>query len=277
MYVTESGSWTTEGPLTWHGDGVLEFSSSGTPLNDGKPIVEGFDYPDGNPESIAVDSHGDLYVTNCSPEMGTVEFTPLDGGGFSAPRTIDAEPACGDEDVAVDSRTGDVFIIDGDEVRVFDSSGTQIGGPALGSEVQGSGSEYQYVAVGESEATGDLPRGQCRRKPVWPAAMLEVAEPGPEPPTIASESVGVFSVTEHEATLEAQINPRGLETTYEFFADGEQVGLGHIAAGDSDRSVSVRLSGLENHSHTYWVVATSSAGTSKGRTQDSSQTAPLRP
>ncbi len=255
VYVLQSGRGES-----WIGD-VLEFSSSGVPLNAGNPVVEGLK----SPADVAVDSHGDLYVTACSSEAGTVEFAPLQGGGFSAPVTINPEAACGGADLAVDSRTGEVFLSDDNVVRVLDSSGTQVGGPALGSEVEGSGSEYRYFAVGVSEATGDI--YAINSAAGFPTdSTLEAAEPAPETPSIEGESVGVFSVTEHEATLEATIDPQGLETTYEFLLGGQPVGSGRLAAGESDQHVSVRVSGLEpDHSYTYWVVATSSNGTRAGR------------
>jgi hypothetical protein len=254
VYVLQSGTG-----VGWVGD-VLEFSSSGAPLNEGEPVVEGLN----NPADIAVNSQRDLYVSACDKDVGTLEFAPLEGGGFSAPKTIDPEATCGGADLAVDSRTGDIVLADNNVVRVLDSSGAQIGGPALGSEVEGSASEYRYFAVGVSEATGDI--YAINSAAGFPTnSTLEAAEPAPEAPTIAGESDRVFGVTEREATLEAEVNPQGRETTYEFFLGGEQVGTGHLAASESDQDVSVRLTGLEpDHSYIYWVVATSAAGTSTG-------------
>ena len=123
---------------------ILEFSSSGAPLNAGKPVVEGLTEPEG----IAIDSNGDLYVADES-EPGTLEFTPTGTGGFSAPKTIESAPAF---DVAVDSSTGDVFVAGGETVDVFDSSGNQIG-VALGSE---NVILNNYKAVAVSGATGDV-------------------------------------------------------------------------------------------------------------------------
>lgn len=98
-------------------------------------------------------------------------------------------------------------------------------------------------------------------------------------PSIGGESV--TNVTATGATLEAQINPEGLETTYEFWLEdavcqhGEvrcdsiaisRVGQGHIAAGDSDQTVSVGLSDLgPDDSYSYWVVATNPDGETRGQ------------
>jgi hypothetical protein len=106
-------------------------------------------------------------------------------------------------------------------------------------------------------------------------------------PTIGN--VSVSGVIDEDATLEAQIEPEGLETAYELWLGSgpltysfkdcqdqtppviaqcnsipELVGLGKVAAGDSSQTVSVSLSDLQpRHSYTYWVVAGNSAGTSE--------------
>lgn len=90
-------------------------------------------------------------------------------------------------------------------------------------------------------------------------------------PTI--ESVTLKEVTMAGVSLEAQINPQGNETSYEFLIvwralkprergeplpDGPPAQEGHIGAGYSDVTVSALLSGLQP-GYTYWyqVVATS--------------------
>lgn len=120
VYVAQSGARA--------GD-VLKFSSAGEPLNEGKPVVEMPSALGG----IEVDAQGDLYAAG---EMGTVEFTPTGGGGFSAPKTIDSARAA---DVAVDSSTGDVYVDDypagvqlggsSSVIEEFDSSGSPVGLP----------------------------------------------------------------------------------------------------------------------------------------------------
>jgi hypothetical protein len=110
-----------------------------------------------------------------------------------------------------------------------------------------------------------------------PAASL-----GSSAPTIESESVS--HVIEYGATLEAQINPDGLETTYSFWVEYEvcrrplpvyeqecyvillgPLGAGHLLASDQDQTVSTRLTGLEaDNAYTYWVLATNSAGPATG-------------
>jgi hypothetical protein len=108
----------------------------------------------------------------------------------------------------------------------------------------------------------------------------------------AAEGVGpvIGQVTatesaEHEVEVEAQIDPGGLETTYEVWlmwqeADptggptnsgerptgGPQTQTGHIAAGSGDQTVSVILKGLQ-WGYTYWygVRAVNSACNTRGQ------------
>jgi hypothetical protein len=103
-------------------------------------------------------------------------------------------------------------------------------------------------------------------------------------PTIVSESA--TSITEHGATLEAQIDPEGLETKYEFWVEYaicqpaggggsceaiavELVRTGYISPGEAYIGVSVNLANLHpNYSYTYWVFASNSAGWTKGTSKE---------
>ena len=108
----------------------------------------------------------------------------------------------------------------------------------------------------------------------------------------AAEGVGpvighvtATETAEHEVEVEAQIDPGGLETTYEVWlmwqeADprggptnggerptgGSQTQTGHIAAGSGDQAVSVTLKGLQ-WGYTYWygVRAVNSACNTRGQ------------
>jgi len=93
-------------------------------------------------------------------------------------------------------------------------------------------------------------------------------------PVIESESA--TGITEHDATLEAAINPEGLETEYEIWLvyhtcqgpglqcqeiSEERLGHGQLAAGDEAQTVSADLTRLQpGYSYNYWVVATNSGG-----------------
>lgn len=113
------------------------------------------------------------------------------------------------------------------------------------------------------------------------SACLPAAALASSAPVIESESVS--NLTEHGATLEAQISAEGLETTYELWLDyrdcqntppgeyecesisEERVGYGQLAAGDQARRVSADVSHLEpGYSYGYRLLATNSAGKTEG-------------
>ncbi len=99
----------------------------------------------------------------------------------------------------------------------------------------------------------------------------------PFPPSVESESVS--GITSKRATLEAQVNPGGAQTTYEFWLEYancqntppgsaacmsisvEKAGEGTITAGSSGQRISATVTHLQpSYSYTYWVIATNSAG-----------------
>ncbi len=100
-----------------------------------------------------------------------------------------------------------------------------------------------------------------------------------EPPTISGETPA--GVTEHGATLEAQIDPEGSETTLEVWIQCERppsggapceaaavspLGQDHLASGSAAETVAAVLTGLEpGYSYTYWFVATNAVGRTEGR------------
>lgn len=100
-----------------------------------------------------------------------------------------------------------------------------------------------------------------------------------EPPTISGETPA--GVTEHGATLEAQIDPEGSETTFEVWIQCERpagggvpceaaavspLGQDHLASGSAAETVRGVLTGLEpGYSYIYWFVATNVAGRTEGR------------
>jgi hypothetical protein len=105
-----------------------------------------------------------------------------------------------------------------------------------------------------------------------PAGALAAASP-----TI--EGLSASHVTQNNATLEAQIKPDGLETTYELLMEDPcsslmecirvpQLLTGTIAAGTAGESVSINLQSSGKNlniepetTYGYWVVAKNSAGT----------------
>ncbi len=113
-------------------------------------------------------------------------------------------------------------------------------------------------------------------------------------PSIEGESVSHITAT--DATLEARVNPNGLQTQYEFwlmFANCQnpppgsaecesisvqRVGEGEIPAGSTSQSVSAQLTGLHRgYSYTFWAVATNSSGETVGEYQKFSAQSALPP
>ncbi len=95
---------------------------------------------------------------------------------------------------------------------------------------------------------------------------------GGKAPVIESESES--NISEHGVTLEAQINPEGAETEYGLWMEcgvvyqcgsAERVESGRLPAGDSGQAVSFVASIQQpDNRYKYWVVATSSEGTTMG-------------
>jgi hypothetical protein len=93
------------------------------------------------------------------------------------------------------------------------------------------------------------------------------------------ESLSASNVTQNDATLEAQIDPEGLETTYELWMEDPckppmecirvpQLLTGSIPAGTSSESLSIDLQSSGKHlniepgmTYGYWVIAKNADGT----------------
>lgn len=96
----------------------------------------------------------------------------------------------------------------------------------------------------------------------------------------AITNVSATNITEHGATLEAQINPEGIATVYEFWVESavckggsptcEKSGhpreeeQGYIVAGCGGKTVVDDVTGLLSNTYSwYWVVAVSAGGTAE--------------
>jgi hypothetical protein len=91
---------------------------------------------------------------------------------------------------------------------------------------------------------------------------------------VAVDSESVSGITSTTATLNAQLNPNGLDTTYQFVISGpgfNELVPGHpvdIGAGTTDVGAAANVSGLTpGDSYTYHVTAANSAGTITGNDQ----------
>jgi Divergent InlB B-repeat domain len=104
---------------------VVEFSSTGEPLNGGNPVIG---ETKNLPAALSFNSSGDLYIEETSAAV--VEFVTNGHGGFESPTTISGTLPRG---LAVDQSTNDVFIASqvgsGRSVQEHSSTGVAIGEP----------------------------------------------------------------------------------------------------------------------------------------------------
>ena len=154
----------------------------------------------------------------------------------------------------------------------YDSQHVSINMASIGASLQ-PGTTYHYRVVA-TNGIGEIIEGPDQ---------TFTTPPGTAPPTIESESVS--NITPTDATLEAQINPGGLETSYEFRLETPEcqmmmgpgplvgcklVGAGTIPAGSSTQTVSTDIAKAwqdlsPNTTYMYAVFATNSAGRASGR------------
>jgi WD40-like Beta Propeller Repeat len=229
----------------------------------------------GTPESLATDSEGDLYVAEEREEEGRVvsvidEFSP--SGSQINQITGSFSGGFGHiTGVAVDS-AGHVYASDGEKRTVdeFDSAGRFMGQMTGSSTPAGSFAEPAGVAV---NAEGDvyLADRTQERQPGSPGVvdLFGPATPG-APPFLEGE--GVSNVTSTSATLEAQIDPTGLDTTYHFEYAPEggsfkslPVPDADIGSGESIQRVSAHLQNLlPSTTYEFRVVVTAKGHESEG-------------
>jgi len=125
------------------------------------------------------------------------------------------------------------------------------------------------------------------------AAVLPAASLASLPPVIGAESVS--EVSESSAILEAQINPEGLDTTYEFWLQYaacqtntggascdaivvKKVGDGSIRGTGGAQTVRADLSSLQpGYTYSYWVIASNSAGTKEAPSETFKTLGPAPP
>ena len=136
------------------------------------------------------------------------------------------------------------------------------------------GTKYRYSV--EATNTAGTTQGQNQ--------FFTTPSGTPSPPSVESESVS--GITSRRSTLEAQVNPGGAQTTYEFWLEYancqntppgnaacmsisvEKAGEGTITAGSSGQRISATVTYLQpSYSYTYWVIATNSVGKTEGAHQ----------
>jgi hypothetical protein len=239
---------------------VDEFNSKGEYLMQ-LPLPAG-----SSPRSLATDSSGDVFVANELSEEGQVvpvivEFSPA--GSQINEITGSASGGFGRiTGVAVDS-AGHLYVSDSEKLAVdeFDSAGRFMG-RITGSDIPKTHSfaEPAGVAV-NAEGNVYVPERTVERRGGSPGVVdvFGPATPGAVP---FLESEGVSNVTSTSATLEAQIDPTGFDTTYRFEYAPEGGSLkslpeADIGSGESIQRVSAQLQNLlPNTTYEFRVVVT---------------------
>jgi hypothetical protein len=184
--------------------------------------------------------------------------------------------------LAADEGTGHLFVFDvvAKKVYEFDQDGTYLSSIAY--PFQSTFHPSIAVDNGEQSPNGGLnPAGRYLYVPSHPGGGHTFAF-GPSTvgvPTIESQSIG--DIGETEATLQAAINPGGLETQYTFqylplqqfeveggsFAAAETV-AGDIPAGNAVVDVTAGATGLvPGTAYRFRVIATNSEGTDGGEAE----------
>jgi NHL repeat len=178
---------------------VLQFDNTGkyTGVNYG-PLTFTTEKLEG-PEGIAVDEEGNLYISRRSNTV--IEFS-------SAGQAIATLPETTGGLAGVDPRTGDVFIAEPEgrhEMVEFSAAGQKIesfghlGLPPMRGIAYDISEGTLYVSDAESNSV---------------LVFGLFAKPPPEEPKIQHESLS--SLTQSSATLTAEVDPGGLDTTYHF-------------------------------------------------------------
>jgi hypothetical protein len=145
----------------------------------------------------------------------------------------------------------------------------------------GSGVGSPIVGLALSLAMAVAVCGSSLADPVRALAQPVASQPMTIPGSPSIEGVHMSVVASNEATLEAMINPKGLDTTYEFWVERgcptplpgevqcmvisvEKAAMGRIAASASAQAVSTTLTDMRPGEYlVYWVVATNSAGSAE--------------
>jgi alpha-tubulin suppressor-like RCC1 family protein len=255
----------------------------GTPAGGTSVSIEGANFTEvtavdfGSTAATSYTVNSDDSITATAPAgAGTVDVTVVTAGGTSA------------------TGSADTFTYGVTVTGVEPDEGPQAGGTSV--TITGSGfTGATVVSFGSTAATSFTVNSDSSITAVAPAGKGTVdvqvtTTYGTSPtswadqfsykgPTPRIESVSVSDVSEHDATLEAQINPNGLETTYQFslWVGCYPASCQHISevrpalpietlpSTEGEQSVSLDLNSagvtLEpNRDYYYSAMATNSAG-----------------
>jgi DNA-binding beta-propeller fold protein YncE len=236
VYVADAQSLGQCGPAgEKYARRVQKFTSTGTPLEQ----VLLTDAPCGELEGFAVDSGGNLYLSNSGLTGAVRKYDPAG----SLLKTIDPSP--GAAAIAVDA-ADNLFVVDGTSTSTnsevlasaileYDSSGTQL------RSVYG---DFSQVAVVRGvapfhSAGGDVFVSEGDRS-LGLGRVLHVPFPPPGP-VVYPGSAKASTVRSVRATAEAKVNPEGKATTVhfeyirddQFIAAGNSFGAGTLSTAES--------------------------------------------
>jgi hypothetical protein len=242
---------------------IYEFSSEGTPLNSGNPVLEGATHPN----ELAVGPEGHLYVAEAGG-YGTAEFAPEPSGVFNpTPVKVFSGGKEGSTGVAVDT-DGDVYVDNYQgAISEYNENGELVGEPF------GSLSFSLGFAINENTETLYSSNNGTN--------MVDLYVPEYERPP-GAQTAPASEVYETSARLNGKVAPHFEATTYQFElwekeeADSEKIPSipATTEYGYVPETVSHLAGGLApNTVYHYRVVATNALGTTKGAVQSFETTA----
>ena len=239
-----------------------------------------------NPQSVAVDSTGNLYVVDSADGGRVIKFAPT-GASYAYQSTL--QSSAGAVAVGVDSSSNDVVV--GDLVSgkyyltAFDSSGAEFDRFGLGLVTRPSLVEGISGQIGVNATTHKLYVSNSGGKNLWvfervgsiPAPTVGVAAPSP---------LGQIA-----ATLRATVNPKGhVLTTCQFeytdhadflangFANADTVVCPGLVGDNESTSLSGPISGLTpSTSYDYRVKIANHGGSAESGSQSFETLPPLPP
>jgi hypothetical protein len=212
----------------------------------------------GQPCNIAVDSAGSVFADKWK-EGPVTSFSASEFGSLSASGSVvDAKGST----LAVDPATDDVYVDEGGQVSQFGPHGEPFQEPIAAFALSGAGGSYGIAVNGTS---GDIYVSDG----LGHVSVFGSVTPSGPPSVEAEFARGIGHST---ATLGAQIDPAGSDTTYHFeygpttsYGTSVPVPDADIGSGAKGVVVTHSLGALQPGITYHWrVVATSSMGTAYG-------------